>query len=49
MCQQTAFDGIWSVWKYVKEPEFGPGPVINTLFIVGFVKSKEGIIAGIFQ
>ncbi|KAG6534412.1 uncharacterized protein LOC121986146 isoform X1 [Zingiber officinale] len=42
---QTAFDGIWSVWKYVKEPEFGPGPVINTLFIVGFVKSKEGIIA----
>ncbi|XP_065015763.1 uncharacterized protein LOC135643101 isoform X3 [Musa acuminata AAA Group] len=41
---ESPLEGRWSVWKFVKEPEFGPGPPVNVLFILGIVKSKEGIL-----
>ncbi|KAJ8471238.1 hypothetical protein OPV22_025581 [Ensete ventricosum] len=41
---ESPLEGRWSVWKFVKEPEFGPGPPVNVLFILGIVKSKQGIL-----
>lgn len=28
-------EGRWTFWKYVEEPEFGPGRPIHTVFITG--------------
>lgn len=27
--------GQWTLWKYVEEPEFGPGSPVQTVFILG--------------
>uniref|UniRef100_A0A803KUX8 Metallo-beta-lactamase domain-containing protein n=1 Tax=Chenopodium quinoa TaxID=63459 RepID=A0A803KUX8_CHEQI len=29
-------EGQWKFWKFVEEPEFGPGPPIHTVFITGY-------------
>uniref|UniRef100_A0A803MYM1 Metallo-beta-lactamase domain-containing protein n=1 Tax=Chenopodium quinoa TaxID=63459 RepID=A0A803MYM1_CHEQI len=29
-------EGQWKFWKFVEEPEFGPGPPIQTVFITGY-------------
>ncbi|XP_048318533.1 uncharacterized protein LOC107429396 isoform X2 [Ziziphus jujuba] len=31
----TADEGEWKFWKHVEEAEFGPGPPVHTVFIVG--------------
>ncbi|PIA33350.1 hypothetical protein AQUCO_04100044v1 [Aquilegia coerulea] len=32
---ENTVDGNWEFWKYVEEPEFGPGPPIHTVFLTG--------------
>lgn len=27
--------GEWRLWKYVEEPEFGPPPPVQTVFVMG--------------
>ncbi|KAL8153882.1 hypothetical protein V2J09_011642 [Rumex salicifolius] len=36
----------WRFWKYVEEPEFGPGTPIQTVFIVGQFASSSGMSQG---
>ncbi|KAF3431897.1 hypothetical protein FNV43_RR26633 [Rhamnella rubrinervis] len=31
----AADEGEWRFWNYVEEPEFGPGPPVQTVFITG--------------
>ncbi|XP_038719858.1 uncharacterized protein LOC120012485 isoform X4 [Tripterygium wilfordii] len=33
--------GEWRFWKYVEEPEFGPGLPLNTIFIMGKLVSAD--------
>ncbi|ONK66390.1 uncharacterized protein A4U43_C06F7350, partial [Asparagus officinalis] len=37
---EAAAIGNWSLLKYVEEPEFGPGPPVHTLFLVGTLDHK---------
>ncbi|XP_072957081.1 uncharacterized protein [Typha angustifolia] len=38
----TATGGRWVLLKYVEEAEFGPEPIINTLFVLGTLEIKWG-------
>ena len=37
----TAAIGDWSLLKYVEEADFGPGPPVHTLFLIGILDTKE--------
>ncbi|KAG9450584.1 hypothetical protein H6P81_010549 [Aristolochia fimbriata] len=40
---KRSVDRSLAFWKCVEEPEFGPGPLIHTLFLVGMLKPDEQI------
>lgn len=37
----AADEGEWKFWKYVEEAEFGPGPPVHTVFIVGSTAANQ--------
>lgn len=43
---ETAAIGEWTVLKYVEEPDFGPGPPVHTLFVIGNLGSKVDNLQG---
>ncbi|XP_052199563.1 uncharacterized protein LOC127806369 [Diospyros lotus] len=36
----------WKLWKYVKEPEFGPGLPVLTVYIIGKLGPENGVLPG---
>lgn len=38
----------WKFWKFVPEPEFGPGKPIHTVYIVGKLEPEYGNLKGFF-
>lgn len=36
----------WKFWKFVAEPEFGPGLPVQTVFIMGQLRPEDGNLKG---
>ncbi|XP_048318536.1 uncharacterized protein LOC107429396 isoform X4 [Ziziphus jujuba] len=43
----TADEGEWKFWKHVEEAEFGPGPPVHTVFIVGSRAANQNSQVGL--
>lgn len=37
----------WKFWKFVDEPDFGPGLPIQTVYIIGKLRPDDGILTGL--
>lgn len=37
----------WKFWKFVEEPDFGPGIPIHTVYITGKLGPDDGVLKGL--
>lgn len=42
----TQSSECWEFWKYVEDAEFGPGPLVHIVFIVGKLKFGDVNLQG---
>lgn len=43
----SAINKDWMFWKFVEEAEFGPEPLIHTVFVLGRLESHVEALQGL--